>query len=388
MLREKLQDASIEAPEGVWEAIAGQLDSMPQAKRVRRRPVVIWGSVLGGAVAVAAAVALAVVFNSRQMPVDIIPQTQELAYSDVHAGQTVLPEDIKPQSVQPSYSKVTPSVDSEPVKEEVPQAVPAGQIAEETTPEVSPAAPAKKPSRPVEDDDVVDNWEDPFSMPEAQNSKGPKVSLSLFGDAAASASNGKSASTKQRAPRSNLPLTTTIEESSASKYALPLTFGLGTKISFNDKWALGTGLSYSYLSRTFDGRYTQVDDEGEVTMKEDFTGIRNSQHYLGIPLYGYYNFLDSRRFQFYAYAGGVIEKCLSNKFYMNGASGRYIHSSKAVGVQLSVAGGLGCEYDFTKFMGIYLDPSIRYYFNMDQPKSIRTQQPLNFGLELGLRFKL
>ena len=58
------------------------------------------------------------------------------------------------------------------------------------------------------------------------------------------------------------------------------------------------------------------------------------------------------------------------------------------GVQLSVLGGLGIEYGLNDFMGIYLDPNVRYYFDMNQPKSIRTQQPLNIGFELGLRFNL
>ena len=41
-----------------------------------------------------------------------------------------------------------------------------------------------------------------------------------------------------------------------------------------------------------------------------------------------------------------------------------------------------------KHLGIYLDPSVRYYFNCNQPKSIRTDQPLMLGFEVGARFNL
>jgi hypothetical protein len=39
-------------------------------------------------------------------------------------------------------------------------------------------------------------------------------------------------------------------------------------------------------------------------------------------------------------------------------------------------------------VGLYADPSLRYYFDNGQPKSIRTSQPLMLGLDLGLRIKL
>ena len=58
------------------------------------------------------------------------------------------------------------------------------------------------------------------------------------------------------------------------------------------------------------------------------------------------------------------------------------------GMQLSAAFGLGAEFALTQHLGLYIDPSLRYYFDCDQPKSIRTAQPLTFGMEAGLRFKL
>ena len=57
-------------------------------------------------------------------------------------------------------------------------------------------------------------------------------------------------------------------------------------------------------------------------------------------------------------------------------------------MQLSANVGVGVEFMLGRHLGLYIDPSLRYYFNCDQPKSIRTVQPLMLGFELGLRARL
>ena len=38
-----------------------------------------------------------------------------------------------------------------------------------------------------------------------------------------------------------------------------------------------------------------------------------------------------------------------------------------------------------KHLGLYIDPSLRYYFDCDQPHNIRAAQPLMLGFEVGLK---
>ena len=64
------------------------------------------------------------------------------------------------------------------------------------------------------------------------------------------------------------------------------------------------------------------------------------------------------------------------------------HTEKVKGMQLSSNLGMGVEFFVGKHLGIYLDPSLRYYFDNNQPKSIRTAQPLMFGFEMGFRARL
>ena len=57
-------------------------------------------------------------------------------------------------------------------------------------------------------------------------------------------------------------------------------------------------------------------------------------------------------------------------------------------VQWSANVGIGLEYRIWDFMGIYVDPRLTYFFDCDQPYSVRTEQPLQFNLELGFRFHI
>ena len=88
----------------------------------------------------------------------------------------------------------------------------------------------------------------------------------------------------------------------------------------------------------------------------------------------------------YAYAGASVEKCVADNY--NVLSTFIRHKEKVPGVQLSANAGIGVEFMLGKHLGLYIDPSVRYYFDCDQPKSIRTVQPLMLGFEMGLRARL
>ena len=57
-------------------------------------------------------------------------------------------------------------------------------------------------------------------------------------------------------------------------------------------------------------------------------------------------------------------------------------------MQLSANAGFGVEFMLGDHLGLYIDPSLRYYFDNGQPKSIRTVQPLMLGFEMGFRARL
>jgi hypothetical protein len=182
------------------------------------------------------------------------------------------------------------------------------------------------------------------------------------------------------------PEKTTIEQTSAQTiYGIPVSFGAGVKFRFSERWSLGMGLNYSMLTSRFNGKYTKVED-GKAELPLTAT-IRNTQHYVGIPINAYYNILSHDHVNFYAYAGGTVEKCVADKYIVQ-TTPVINHAEAVKGVQLSANAGIGVEFSLGRYVGLYIDPSLRYYFHCGQPKSIRTAQPLMLGFEMGLRFNL
>ena len=213
------------------------------------------------------------------------------------------------------------------------------------------------------------------------------VSLVLSGLASTNDAQSQNRMGPMKAPSVNpAPKKTGITETSTkSTYGIPVSFGAGVKIDFTERWSLGVGANYTLLARKFYGKYTQVNEAGgiENSISSD---IRNTQHFVGIPVNAYYNIVNTDRINLYAYAGGTVEKCVSDNYNVLGTS--IYHKEKAEGVQFSADAGIGVEFMLGKHMGLYIDPSLRYYFDCGQPKSIRTVQPLMFGFEMGFRFRL
>lgn len=164
-----------------------------------------------------------------------------------------------------------------------------------------------------------------------------------------------------------------IEMGENVRFHMPLNLGVQFKTRVAGGFYVGAGISYSMLSSRFDALIDKV----------YYSDVHNQQHYIGIPVSFYYNFVNSEKWGVYASAGGSIEKGLRQKYLF----GNEVISDKIGGVQFSANVGLGAEYWFVPHLGIYVDPSLVYYFKCDQPVSIRTQQPLQAKFELGLRFR-
>ena len=182
------------------------------------------------------------------------------------------------------------------------------------------------------------------------------------------------------------PTKTTVEQTeNHTTYGIPLSFGAGVKFNFTERWSLGVGVNYSLLSSRFNGKYTKVEDGvASVPISDE---IHNAQHYIGIPVNAYYNIINRDFINFYTYAGAAAEKCILNRYEVQTAP-VITHEESVKGMQFSANLGMGVEFLLGKHLGIYIDPSLRYYFSNGQPKSIRTAQPLMLGFEMGLRFNI
>lgn len=431
-IRSMLEDAEEKVPDRVWEAISSRLDKADAAQR--RRKVLPWLRYTG-LVSAAAAIALGIFFSVNTAdratsPLQKSSQAVESAIADnitspadeEITGQETLTTDIPQQESAPAQkpSSIADDIRVSSVAEVAPDMDGRVSSAAEITPDKDgdaaaeqPAAPEGEPAIPQDTQDenragsisrqieeaaakeaLAQNeepWDETdFMEEELSPKKRISTSLTISGNAAGNSASGNTRSggrpimSVMRPDRNSQNAID--EDKNSCTYGIPLSFGLGTKIIFTDRWSLGIGINYSLLNRTFSGTYTKYNAKGDPEPVH-YSKIRNSQSYIGIPVNVYFSIVRNRTVDFYAYAGGTAEKCVFNGYRMGNTEAKY--KEKVAGFQFSANAGIGVEFIIADMLGIYVDPSVRYYFpDSRQPKSIRTVQPLSLGFEVGFRVRL
>lgn len=398
-IKDLLEQAQAPVPEGLW----GAIQSRVPAKPVRKAAPWWWA---GAGLVAAAATALTLVLGGtfRSAPVSVVPgqeavAQQETPSQDVPAAEA---EEITVAEASPAVlpvhaiRKAVADIPSGETPSEAAETVPDGTAGIETasTKDSAPAPEtASKPEKASKQPAAgkPERWVDPFARmayEDLHRKHTPRTSIQINGlvgtndKAMATLRSGMMAAPAKIQSESGR--TTYITEEGESVYGIPVSFGVGAKFYLSERWALGTGLNYSLLSRSFPGSYTK---DGSL-IKTSNSNIKHSVQYIGIPVNIYFDLFSTRAVKMYTFAGGSLEKGISQKYTIPGAEGVEVWKQKVPGLQGSAALGLGFQLKFSDHLGLYLDPSARYYFGADQPKSIRTQQNVMFNLELGLRFDL
>lgn len=400
MMKSILESGQEDVPARVWDGISEGLDRME-----RRKSVVLWFR-RAGVAAAAAAVAVGVILN--------MGQEEELVPVAAESGMIAV---VEPEHIAPADGKETQAAESKTILPErsrllayAEPEVPAPATPDETSPtvpkEVSTDIPDEKSpvisedSRSVIPNDIspvipseVEGFPDQGTWEKDETElkdRKLKTSIVISGIAGTNNPQNRGGIIPLRSPAIGKHYTkNTIEQTGKDiTYGIPLSFGAGARLHFTERWSLGISLNYSLLTSRFDGRYIEVTEEGlESLPKQVQSEIRNTQHYIGIPINVYYDILNRDFINFYAYAGGTVEKCVRNSYEIMTLPAIYHHEG-VKSVQLSTNIGIGVEFMLGRYVGLYIDPSLRYYFRNGQPKSIRTAQPLMLGFEMGFRFNL
>lgn len=164
----------------------------------------------------------------------------------------------------------------------------------------------------------------------------------------------------------------------------PITFGLTVDIPLTRLFSLQTGLTYTYLLSEIQGN-----QENSTSWTLD-----QSLHYLGLPLSLAVDMVNHRSWRVYAAAGGGLEKALcalQHSELRNSLTGEYstANTTQSVsGVQPYAAASFGLAYTFASRWQVYFQPALNYYFDTNQPMSIRTKKPFSLNLGAGFRFVL
>ena len=376
LFRSILDEGIEPAPAHVWDRIEADLDKIAQ-----RRRTVLWFRRTAVGVAAAAALALGLFFNYGNEEELVSPaagegmiavvQTQDLAKDNTPSisEQLNIPELVAMSEIPATAVESMEATERQD-----------GTFATQSETKSTRSAGYDKS---VQDDYTYsDAW-----MYEAPSKQKKGVSFTVSGIAGTnSTQNSTRVNPMKRPGISAAPVKTGIKETSTNtSYGIPVSAGVGIRIGFAPRWSVGVGINYSLLSRKFYGTYTQIGDNN-VILKDISSDIHENQHYIGVPVNLYYDIVNNDRISLYAYAGGTAEKCVADKFKLMDTD--ITHTEKVKGMQLSSNIGMGVEFLVGKHLGIYLDPSLRYYFDNNQPKSIRTAQPLMFGFEMGFRARL
>lgn len=169
-------------------------------------------------------------------------------------------------------------------------------------------------------------------------------------------------------------------------YGMPVQIGLGVSVPLTSRWRINTGLIYTRLSADI---RSGSDDVYNVT--------KQRVYYIGVPVQAGYTFFTSRVADLYVTAGATAEKALkarSEKVYHRAdgtvSPAEEEDSPSARGLwQFSANLSAGVQLNVTKWVGVYCEPGVAYYFNdRSELPSVRHEHPWNFNLQAGLRFTL
>jgi len=160
----------------------------------------------------------------------------------------------------------------------------------------------------------------------------------------------------------------------------PIRVGLSLRYAISPRWSLLTGINYSYLQSDFSSYNNRTS-----------TDRKQKLHYIGIPVNLSYTLWQKKKFNLYLIAGAQAEKLVKGQTettttqhnQSTTSNTENVHENKPV---FSTNTSLGVEYQLGKFIGLFAEPGVSYYFkNGSGIESSYTEKPFNFNFNLGVR---
>ena len=160
----------------------------------------------------------------------------------------------------------------------------------------------------------------------------------------------------------------------------PIRVGLSLRYAISPRWSLLTGVNYSYLQSDFSSYNNRTS-----------TDKKQKLHYIGIPVNLSYTLWQKKKFNLYLIAGAQAEKLVKGQTettitqhnQSTTSNTENVHENKPI---FSTNTSLGVEYQLGKFIGLFAEPGVSYYFkNGSGIESSYTEKPFNFNFNLGVR---
>ncbi|MDR3217498.1 MAG: PorT family protein [Dysgonamonadaceae bacterium] len=163
-------------------------------------------------------------------------------------------------------------------------------------------------------------------------------------------------------------------------YKFPVNLGLFVRKNLTGRWAVETGLSYTYSG----SQETWKSVEYDMITTNDI-----NLHYLGVPLKASYTLYNYGQWSVYLAGGGMFEKCVYGEIQTkeNSTGIRIKTKLDTPEWPISLVGNAGINYRIIRSAGIFIEPGFVYFFNDgSEIMTIRKDKPLIFNLHGGLRF--
>lgn len=150
------------------------------------------------------------------------------------------------------------------------------------------------------------------------------------------------------------------------RHDLPVTFGLNAHVDLTARSGVECGIEYTYIHSSVGGESEQL--------------LSQALHFIGIPVRFDTQLLSWRGFDLYAGVGVKAEKCISASL------GQVRCEEKRL--QWSAGTFAGIQYRIGKQSHLYFQPDLSYYLTKTDLITYRTENPLTFSLNAGIRFDL
>ena len=154
-------------------------------------------------------------------------------------------------------------------------------------------------------------------------------------------------------------------------HRLPVSVGLSVQRKMSDAFAVGTGLTYTYLR-------SDISRDGAPA----YIG-RQEIYYLGVPFRADWQFYRRGALTVYLSGGALLEYAVSAGVKIGGES----YSVEMNRFQASANVSPGLQITLMAPFSLFVEPGISYYFGTGSTvETLRSENPLMFNLQAGVRF--
>ena len=159
-----------------------------------------------------------------------------------------------------------------------------------------------------------------------------------------------------------------------TRHHRPISMGLSAQFGLAKRLALTTGVVYSNLKSDY------IYEMGGTTLERN-----QVLHYVGVPVEVVYTVWSKYGLSAYATAGAQADFCVKATLKSEGVK-KSIDKDR---VQFSTLVGVGVQYNFVPSVGVYVEPTLKYYFdNGSDVENAFKDRPTNIGFQFGLRYNI